>query len=288
MPALLAPTEYRNTANAQDTENLIIGGDSAAQTAELARRIDEATGWMENKISQHLVAAQRIETVQVKYRPDGTLFIRSKDIHLNQLIAVAVGTDASNLTAVSSLAGAWINKGLWVIPPAGGFVALAGLQFSTTSSLAGTPLVAKLTHVTGWPNTTLTAAANTGDTNLTVASTVGFQPALGSTIADDQARIIDGELDEPITVASVTSATVLHLSSPLQNSHDIGATVTMVPPDLKLAAHWATSAFLLDRSADSFMPGQLPAPNTTPTQNQLRRTLLADAVRTLVNYSRIR
>lgn len=284
MPNYLTVAEYRATSSGQDTQNLIPAGNQAAQDAELLRKITAATAWIDNRASgQSLIASSRVELIRCRYQRDGTLSVHPRNAHLNQLVAVSVGTNAADLGVVSTT-GAFIEDEQWIIPCIAGVWTSAGaIQFGPN---AGGLVVCKLTHIAGWPNTLLANNPIAAATSITVADGSGFSPALGSEIADEAIRIIDGEFTETITVTNVVG-NVLTVS-PLANAHAAGAVVSGLPADIKIAAEWATSAFLRSRTSDAMVMAQASQAGSQPQRDGQRWQLFADAGRIIDNYERVR
>lgn len=285
MANFLTVAEYRASSTGQDSANLIPGGNQAAQDAELLRRIFNASAWMEDRATSPLIAASRVEMIRCRYQRDGTLSLHPRAAHLNQLTAASIGTNAADL-ATLSITGAFIDEQQWIIPQASGIWTSSSGSVQFGASTIGR-LLAKLAHVTGWPNTTITSSPNNaGATTITVADPSGFTPFLGSVVADESVRIIDGALTETITVSAVNGS-VLTISA-LANAHNAGTVVSMLPGDLKEAAIMATSAFLRARTSDAMVMAQTTQPGGPVNRDTQRWQLLADAARIIDNYGRVR
>lgn len=284
MTNYLTVAEYRASSTGQDTSNLIAGGNGAAQDAELLRKIGAASEWIDQRAGgQSLIAASRVELIRCRYQRDGTLSVHPRVGHLNELVAVAVGTNLNDLAVVST-SGAFIDQEQWIISAGTGLWTSVGpLQFGASPSAR---VLVKVTHVAGWPNTTLTNNPGVAATSITVADGSGFAPALGSVVADDRVRIIDGEFTETVTVTAVNGLTLT--VTPLQNAHSAGAVVSALPGDLKEAASLATSAFLRARTSDAMVLAQTAQVGGQPQRDAQRWQLLADAGRIIDNYARVR
>lgn len=285
MSLYITAKEYRESSTGQDTLNLIGGGNQADQDAELERRIWNASGWIDNTCNSSLIAASHVETRTVGYGSRGRLAFSPNHVHLNQLTGLSLGADGSSLNAVaaSTLAAAWIEEQTFMVPMAAG-------SFNSAIQFGPRPrgrFLSKLTYVAGWPNTTITSSPVQGATSFTVASPVGLVPMVGSEIADEQVRIIDGGSTEVITISGVSGNTVT--CSALAHAHTAGATVTMLPGPVKQAAIDATSAFLRARSSDALTIGQtLVAGGGGATGDSVRWKLLRDAADMLRPFARKR
>ncbi len=286
MAPYITAKEYRDSSTGQDTLNLIPGGSAGAQAAELERRIWNASGWIDNTCNSSLLASSHVEMRTVGFGSSGRIALSPNHVHLNQLTAVALGADASSLSNLSaaSIAAAWIEEQTFMVPAAAGSFTGPAIQFGPRPRGR---CLAKLTYVAGWPNTTITSSPIQGATSFTVTSPAGLQPMVGSEIADEQVRIIDGEFTEVITISNVVGNTVT--CSALAYAHAAGATLTMLPGPVKEAALLATSAFLRARSSDALTIGQtLVAGGGGTAGDSVRWKMLRDAENMLAPYARKR
>lgn len=284
MAGYITPKEYRDSSTGQDTLNLIADGDQDDQDAELARRIWNASSWIDSECNTSLIAASHTEFRTISIGTRGRVALSPNHVHLNQLSALALGADASSLSSVAAatLAAAWIEAQTFMVPFAPGSFA-AGIQLGPRRGST----LARLTYVAGWPDTLLTSSPTAGATSFTVASGVGFAPMAGSEIADEQVRIIDGGNTEVITITGVAGNTIT--CSPLAKAHTSGATVTMMPGAVKEAALMATSAFLRNRSSDALTIGAtLVAGGGGTAGDSTRWKLLSDARAMLRDFARTR
>ena len=285
MDLYLSAAEYRAAPTAVDSNNLVAGGNQAVQDAALLEQIRRASSWINNELNQSVIAASRVELHRARYQRDGTLSIRTNGTPANQLLGLSLGTHAGDLAVVSDLSGAFIDEGQWVIPNTGVNAGGYPIQFGPRVT-AGGRLLAKLTVVSGWPNTTLTASAIAGATTITVASGAGFTPALGSDVASDSVQIIDGALTETVTVSSV-AGNVLTVSA-LVNAHSSGAVVSSMPGAIKEAATLVTSAFIRTRGSEAIIMAQGTTPGPSAGDMANRGPSLGAAARMLVTYRRVR
>lgn len=285
MQMYLTPLEYRSAPTAIDTNGLDLTQPTsqAAQDAALTTIIARAGGWIDKNF-QPLIATTRVDLRRVGFQPDGFLSIHPDRAPLNQLIAVAVGTHAGNLVAVSDLSGAFIDQENWVIPST---VAGLGWPFSLGGGGARGQVLAKLTSVGGWPNTTIVSGGAQGSTALTVASGVGFTPALGSDVADQTITIYDADKTETITVTSV-AGNVLTCSA-LAYTHVAGVAVSGLPGDVKEAATLVVSAFIRERSSEALtMSTSLMTPGQPGGQDKPAAAGMGRARMLLADYARVR
>lgn len=270
----LTAAEFRATSSGQDTNNLVPGGDQAAQDAELVRKIRAAGGWIDGRCSTSLIAQRTTELLSVPARADG-LSIHPRRSPLNELLEVRVGWRADALAQVS-VAGAWIEEQQFRVP-------------AITAAVSGARprLLARLDYVAGFPNTVLATDCAAGAGTLTVADPVGFTPDLGSIVHEQDVRIIDGGTTETVTVTSV-AGNVLTLAAPTSSAHSAGAVVSQLPPDVKEAAAMAIAAHLRARSSDALVMSQTITPGAAPSSDSYRWKLLRDADTLLEPFKRIR
>lgn len=251
MPSYLVPSEYRASPTAASTLSLVSGGDQATQDAALVELIAEASALMDDEFTQSVISASFVQWVRTRIQPDGTLSLHLNRNPPNQLVSVSVGTTAANLTAIADLTGVFLEDRNWVVP----YAPLA---------VAGGRVLAKVTAVAAWPNTTITSTPNNiGATSLTVASAVGFTPFVGSEVSGDPVTIYDGKLTEIVTVTNV-AGNVLTLAAPgLVNAHSAGTPVSMLPPDIKRACVFGVNWLLKSRQSDAVAMNTTQAPGSS-------------------------
>lgn len=284
MTALLTPAEYRASPTAVDTNNLVAAGNQAAQDAALAEEIRRATGWVATQINFDPIASSAVSLHYTRFQRDGTLSIPAYRVP-NQLVSISIGTNLNNLTALADISGAFLDEWNWVIPTSNG-APFVGAPYQFGFSRSGKVLV-KLTQIGGWANTTVNAIATAGQSALTVASGVGFTPALGSDPSNEQFIIFDGANTEVITVVSV-AGNVLTLGAPLASNHAVGVAVSGIPAAMKEASVLATSAFIRNRSSEAILASQSLQPGPSSGDMANRGPAFAMAARMLTTFARVR
>lgn len=285
--AYITITEYKTAPTAVDVNNLVVGGNQAAQDAELAELCRRASSIIDSELGFSLVAASRVEMHRVRYQRDGTLSIHPNWVPLNQLTALAVGTTASDLATVSStaLAASFVDEQQWVVPYAGSVT--TGFPIQLGGGRPGSRVLAKATVVSGYPNTTLTVASTAGQTSITVGSAVGFTPALGSVVADEQVTIIDGAKTETVTVTA-TAGNVLTVSA-LAYDHAIGVAVSAMPADVKEACTLAVSTLIRNRQSEALTgAGQTLQPGPSLGDMGVRGPGWPTVFNMIAGYKRVR
>lgn len=284
MPSYITPAEYRAAPTAVDTNNLVAGGNQAVQDGALLGVIARASAWIDNLVTFSMIASSYVEWVPTRYQRDGTLSLHPKRTPLNQLVGLSLGTHAANMAAVTDLTGAWVNEQQWVVPNTAAF-SLVGLPVQFGSG-RGTVL-AKLTAIGGWPNTTIVGAPAQGATVITVAQAAGFSPAVGSIPFDQSIIIWDGASTETVAVASVAGSVLTVAAT--QFAHAAGTVISGLPGDIKEAAILATTGFITRRQADTIVAGNLaPQPAQMQPANPGGSRALYDARMMLHDFGRIR
>lgn len=284
MANYLTVAEYVNAPTGIDVNNLVTVGGQPGQTAALQTAISKASGWIDNECNQPLVAGSFTELLRARYSRDGSISVHPRQSPLNQLLAVSIGSNASDMFTVASLASSFIDQQQYVLPFSAGAL---GWPFSLGGGSKFGKLLISLTSVSGWPNTVLTSAPAAGATSFTVATAAGFTPQLGSPCVDQVFTIYDGASTEVVNVTSVAGATVN--CTALAFSHTVGVCVSGLPADIKGVAVTVTSAYLRERSSESIvMQNTLQPVGQQSGWDAPRSAALQSARQTLSSYQRVR
>jgi hypothetical protein len=277
--------EYKNAPTSIDYNNLVVGGNEAAQNAELANVILRASSYMNEYLNQNLVATQYIETQRVRMNSMGYIALHPNNAPVIALSDFQYGTDPNSLTTLGDCSKAWFENQQLIIPLS---------QLSTTYSSQGAlafgagvaprqQMFTKYTYVAGFVNTTIVTATATQST-LTVASGVGIE-------AGQILRIYDGASSETVTVAStytIGSSTV-PLTSALVYSHVAGVAISNLPTAIKQACILITTAFIKVRGDSSMTMSITTQPSTNTIGNSQRFGNDVSLALDMVNkYRRIR
>jgi hypothetical protein len=242
----LTVAEFKNAPTSLDINNLVVGGNQAAQDAELANVILRASSYMDEYLNQNLVASRITETQRVRINTQGYLALHPNNNPVIALESFMYGGDPNSMQTLPDPSLAYFEPQQVLIPLG---------QMSTTYSSAGplgfggwTPrqqLFTKYTYVAGYVNTTI-ATATAAQTSLTVRSGLGI-------VAGQTLRIFDGSLTETVTVASTYTygSTTVPLTSALVSTHAAGVAIGNLPNALKQAAILVTTAFLRIRGDKS-------------------------------------
>jgi len=242
----LTIAEYKNAPTSIDFDNLVVGGNSGAQDAELARVILRATSFLSDFLGQDLTAQSRTETQRTRFNNQGYIALHPNHNPIISLSSFQYGTTPTNLTTLTDPSVCWFEDQQVIIP-----VSDSALTYSSQGPLsfggavARTPVFTKYTYVAGYANTTIATATAT-QTTLTVASGAGF-------LAGESYRIYDGASSETITVASTYTygSTTVPLTSALAYTHASGVAIGNLPNALKQACILATTAFIKVRGDNS-------------------------------------
>lgn len=264
--------EWTASPTAIDIFNLVPGGDQDQQNRAITIQIERASSWVDRICHQVLAATQ--DTVEGRYRVDREGYIRvplpRKPVL--EVSSVSVGATPSQMQPLSSLVDVEIGMhGTLRIP-----------LYSMTYSIGYRPVV-QVTYVNGWPNTSLTSASSVGAQSLSVASSLGIYAGSSLTIYDPD--LAGG--NEQVTVAStfVPGSLAVPLTAPLLYAHNLGTSVSNLPPVVKEATVLLTTALLQTRGADALVIGSTEPPQQTSTSGgmaqaeRLATAMLADLVR---------
>jgi hypothetical protein len=178
----------------------------------------------------------------------------------------------------------WIESQSVVFPIQGFSTAFSGpIQFSGNYSISQEQFIS-ITYVNGYANTLLSASVAASVSTLPVTDLAGFTP-------NHQFAIYDGASTEILTVASSFVATSgagnLPLTSAIAYSHAKGISVSALPPAVKQAAIFVTSAILKARG-NAALVMQTLTPATIQSSNPSAAGDLMEAWDILKPYRRIR
>jgi hypothetical protein len=255
----LTLTEFKNAPTALDYGNLVVGGNQAAQDAELTNAITRASSYIDQYCNQILGATLDTEQQRVRIRPDGTIRFHPKYFPIVALTAFSYGYTPLLMNQIPDCSIAWIEEQEVIVP----YTEVALNQSSQGPLGFGYPSTSRAetyinyTYVNGWANTTTNGAATAGATTITLSDGLGIT-------AGCALRIFDGASSEIIQVASsyVYGSATVPLTAPLAFNHADGISVSNLPAAIKEAAILMTSAYLKIRGDASLVldvttsPGQ--------------------------------
>ncbi len=280
----LTTAEYKAAPTAQQTNNLVVGGNEAAQDAELAAVILRASSFMTEYLNQSLIATQMVETQRVRMTPQGYISLHPNNNPVIALVNFQYGTDPNNLQTLTDPSTAWFENSQVIIPLSQlstSYSSQGPLAFGGTAS-PFTQIFTKYTYVAGYVNTTM-GAATAGDTSITVVDGSGF-------VAGQQYLISDGAKTETITVGSsyVFGSTTVPLATALSYTHIAGAAIGNLPAGVKQAAILLTTAFLKVRGDSAMMMSMTQRPIGQVVGSEFYGSNVKMALDMIDRYRRVR
>jgi hypothetical protein len=283
--AYLTVAEYKNAPTAIDFDNLVVGGNSTAQDAELGRVILRASSFMNEYLNQDLAAQSYTETQRVRMTGNGYIALHPFNNPIISLSSFQYGTDPNNLVTLPDCSVAWFEPQEIIIPLsqiATTYSSAGPLSFGYTAGARAQTFV-KYDYVAGYANTTLSAQATAGATSMTVVSGAGIQ-------AGAVLRINDGANQESVTVASTYTygSTTVPLTSALAYTHASGVAVGNLPNVIKEAAILVTTAFIKARGDNSLTMAITTQPSKNISGAERYGSEIALALDMISKYRRIR
>jgi len=240
-------TEYKNAPTSIDFDNLVVGGNSGAQDAELKNVILRASSFMDEYFNGNLNATDYEETQRTRFNPDGNIALHPTQSPIISLSNFEYGTDPNNLITLSDPSKSWFEEQQIIIP-----VSTMSLTYSSQGPLSfggsGVPrqvVYCKYNYIAGYVNNPI-AVATAGASSLTVSSATGI-------VAGQKLRIYDGASSESVTVNTTYTygSTTVPLTSALAFTHASGITLGNLPNSIKQSCILITSAFLRVRGDSS-------------------------------------
>jgi hypothetical protein len=276
--------EYKNAPTSIDYDNLVVGGNSAAQDAELSNAILRASSFMNEFVGQNLNASTQIENQRVRITGQGTIALHPNNNPIISLQSFSYGADPLNLVTISDPSKVWFENQQIIIP-----LASMSPTYSSQGPLAfgpyGAPrqqVYATYQYTSGYVNN-LIATATAAASSMTVQTADGIVP--GMTL-----RIYDGASSERVVVASnyTYGSTTVPLTSALAFTHASGVAFGNLPQTIKEACILITTAFLKVRGDRSLTMGITTQPSGNGSGQQLYGAEIDMALEMLSLYRRIR
>lgn len=280
----LTLAEFQDAPTGIDIDNLVVGGNQAAQDAELENVIARASSWIDTFCNQVLGATTETEQGRTRIKGDGNIIIHPRYSPIIALTAFNYGTIIGQMTAIADPSTAWIEDTQIIIPYSNlmnTYTSEGPLQFGFPGS-PGSTVYVNYTYVNGYANA-LINTATAGQSSLTVQDATGI-------VAGQVLKIYDGMDSELVTVANTYTfgSTTVPLTSTLNYSHSNGISISALPPAVKEAAILATTAFLKVRgdNALAMTVGSRPGEASAGSQHIGEDLMLAQDL--LLPYRRIR
>ena len=93
----LTIAEYKNAPTSIDFDNLVVGGNSGAQDAELGRVILRATSYLNEYLNQDLTAQSITETQRVRFNNQGYISLHPNHNPIISLSSFEYGSDRKSV-----------------------------------------------------------------------------------------------------------------------------------------------------------------------------------------------
>lgn len=237
----LSLQEFKNAPTALDYGNLVVGGNQAAQDAELSNAITRASSWIDQYCNQVLSATVDTEQQRVRFRNDGTVAIHPKYFPIVSVSAISLGATPNEMWSAPDPSVCWLEEQTLIYPYAQMPQTMSSqgpLSFGFPVS-QGRYAYAQYTYINGYANTSFDVQANAGVSSITVDDATGIVPG-------EWLTIFDGANTERIQVSPTYTYgnIVVTLAAPTLYAHAVGVTVSALPAAIKEAAIVMTSAFL--------------------------------------------
>lgn len=275
--------EFKQAPTAIDVDDLVGGGTSAINDQELANVVARASSWIDSYCGQVLAATLDTEALRATVDRRGFLKIHPRYWPVTEVVSLSYGNLPSLMGSVD-VSQVWIENESIVLPLQGINSAFLGpIQFSGNYQSTAEMFIS-LSYVNGYANTALSASVAASATALPVSDLTGFLPG-------QQFQVYDGASTELLTVASTFVPTQgagnLTLSAPTRYLHLSTISVSALPPAVKQAAIYVTSAILKARG-NAALVMQTLTPQTIQTANPSAAGDLVSAQEILKPYRRIR
>ena len=255
--AYVSSTEYANSPQSLDLNNLVAGGSAQANATALAETIARASGWIDQFTCGAwgtLCATVETENARIWGSYRNTLPVKTKYWPVVEVQAFSYSPTPGGL-ANGQGASVTPSNSITVYPQefevslsgstqffTGGLQGFGG--FGTTGITFRTEYDCQWQYVCGWVNTPLAASVAAGSQSIQPTSLTGIYPGTMLTL-------YDSPLDEQVTVAStyVPGTAAVPLTTPLMYAHTNTAIIANLPPAIKQAAIWAVNAFIKQRGS---------------------------------------
>jgi hypothetical protein len=282
----LTIAEYKNAPTAIDYNNLVNGGTSAQQDAELAANIQRASSFIDIYVNQPLIAQNFQEQSRTRLTQEGFLVLSPDFNNVVSLNSLSYGVTPTNLVPVTdgALQSCWFEKSQIIYP-----VSQVGLTYSSQGPLSfGFPpairsrIYAAYNYTAGYCNG-LISTATAGQTSFTMIDPIGLT-------AGTVVTIYDGQNTEQVVVSpnyTYGSSTVA-ITSALKYTHASGVAVGNMPQAIKQAAILITTDFLKVRGDNSLTMAVTTRASTGPSTQDIIGSDIALAKELLAPFRRMR
>ena len=276
--------EYKNAPTAIDYDNLVVGGNAAAQDAELTSVIARASSWIDVHLNQSLIARTITEQQRTRVTTQGNVVIHPENTPIIAFTALNYGVATTSMVAAPDPSQGWIEASQYIYPLASVYTSYSSqgpLSFGFPPSTK-VPLYCNYTYIAGYVNALIASATATQST-LTVQDASGI--VAGSTL-----NIYDGASSERVTVATsyTFGSTTVPLAAPLAYSHSSGVAISNMPPAIKEAAILVVTDFLKVRGDNSLTMAVTTRATSGPSVQDIIGSDLALAKELLRPFRKVR
>ena len=282
----LTIAEYKNAPTAIDYNNLVVGGTSAQQDAELSSVIQRASSWIDIYVNQPLNAQNFTEQSRARISQEGFLVLSPDYNNIVSLNSLSYGVTPTNMTAVSdgALQSCWFEKSQVIYP-----MSQVGLSYSSQGPLSfGFPpstrsrIYASYNYTAGFCNG-LIASATAGGTSFTMVDPIGLT-------AGTVVTIYDGANTEQVVVSPTYAygSSTVNITGTLKYTHTSGVAVGNMPQAVKEAAILATTEFLKVRGDNSLTMAVTTRASSGPSVQEIIGSDIALAKQLLAPFRRMR
>lgn len=282
----LTIAEYKNAPTAIDYNNLVVGGTSAQQDAELASVIQRASSWVDIYVNQPLIAQNFQEQSRTRITQEGFMVISPDYNNVVAVNSLAYGATPTAMTTVpaTSLTSIWFEKSQFIYP-----MSQVGIGYSSQGPLSfGFPpsvrsrIYAAYNYTAGYCNG-LINTASAGATSFTMIDPICLT-------AGTLVTIYDGQYTEQVTISSsyTYGSSTINITSALKYAHASGVAVGNMPQAVKEAAILATTDFLKVRGDNSLTMGITTRASSGPSAGSVFGSDLQLAKELLAPFRRMR
>ena len=278
--------EYKSAPTAIDYSNLVAGGTSAQQDAELAAVIQRASSFIDIYVNQPLIAQNFTEQSRTRITQEGFLILSPDYNNVVALNSLSYGVVPTNMVTVpaASLLNCWFEKSQIIYP-----LSQLGLTYSSQGPLSfGFPpstrsrIYASFNYTAGYCNG-LISTATAGQTSFTMIDPIGLT-------AGTVVTIYDGASTEQVVVSPTYTygSSTVNITTPLAYTHASGVSVGNMPQAIKQAAILVTTDFLKVRGDNSLTMAVTTRANSGPSVQDIIGSDLALAKELLAPFRRMR
>ena len=278
--------EYKSAPTAIDYSNLVAGGTSAQQDAELSAVIQRASSFIDIYVNQPLIAQNFTEQSRTRVTQEGFLILSPDYNNVVALNSLSYGVVPTNMVTVpaASLANCWFEKSQVIYP-----LSQLGLTYSSQGPLSfGFPpstrsrIYASFNYTAGYCNG-LISTATVGQTFFTMVDPIGLT-------AGTVVNIYDGANTEQVVVSPtyIYGSSTVNITTSLAYTHASGVSVGNMPQAIKQAAILVTTDFLKVRGDNSLTMAVTTRANSGPSVQDIIGSDLALAKELLAPFRRMR